>query len=323
MPTLFQRSRFPILVFALLLLGHSSASATVVRFETSLGNFDLRLFDAAMPRTVANFLHYVQTSKYNGTAVHRNSDTQDTMGGPLRDFVIQGGGFSFQDPVAPNTTITYSQVNTIAPILDEPGGGKTGLSNLRGTIAMAKSGKDTATSQWFINQGNNSILDSPLRSDGGFAAFGAVLGNGMTVVDAIGDLPIPSDFEIDLNPPFNDLPLRNFSGNTLAQVRVQHTVTVSQVRVLNFRAGDYDFNGVVNQADYTLWRSNMGSTTNAAPDGNGDGVVDARDYVVWRNTLGQTGGPGSGTGVPEPTAAFLAVSGSLMFLTRRGRRVAA
>jgi cyclophilin family peptidyl-prolyl cis-trans isomerase len=305
-----------ILVASVVLSYVLPASATIVHFETSLGNFDLRLYDTAMPRTVANFLHYVQTSEYNGSVVHRNS----------KNFVIQGGGYYLQDPVPPNTTITYSQVSTIAPIADEPGGGVAGISNLRGTIAMAKSGPNTVTSQWFINEGNNSILDSPTRADGGFAAFGAVLGNGMTVVDAIGGLPIPTDFGFSIGSPFNELPLRNFSGNSISQIRVANTVTVSQVRVLNYLAGDYDFNGTVNQADYTVWRSTLGSTTNAAADGNGNGKVDAADYVLWRKTLGQSGGPGAGSGsgldsfgIPEPSSAALILLGSTMLTFYRGR----
>ena len=269
-----------------------AALATIVRFETVMGNYDVRLFDAAMPRSTANFLQYVTTNKYNGTAVHRNSDTSDTVGGPLRDFVIQGGGFSFIDPTPPNTIISYNQVATNAPIADEPGGGVKGLSNLRGTIAMAKSGKDTATSQWFINQGNNSFLDDPTRSDGGFAAFGAVLGDGMGVVDAIGDLPLPTDFGFSIGAPFGELPLRNFTGNSIAQIRVANTVTVTSVHVVNFAKGDYDFNGVVNTADYTVWKNSYGSTTNAAADGNGNGIVDDADYTIWRDTLGQTGAHG-------------------------------
>ncbi len=286
----------------------SVAEATVLRFETVMGNFDVRLFDTAMPRSVTNFLSYVTANKYNGTVVHRNSDIADPV---LRDFVIQGGGFSFTDPTPPATVMTYTQVATNAPIADEPGGGVTGLSNLRGTIAMAKSGPDTVTSQWFINQGNNSTLDNPARPDGGFSAFGAVLGNGMDVVDAIGDLPIPNNFGFSIGSPFNDLPLRNFSGTSINQVRVQHTVTVTKVSVLNLPAGDYDFNGTVNAADLNVWKASFGSTTAVEADGNGNGRVDVADYVIWRNTFGQTfSGNGASLGfgsVPEPTTGALAL----------------
>ena len=159
---------------------------TIVRFDTVEGPFDVELYDDLMPRTVANFLVYVNGGRYDGSVGHRNSDTA------LRDFVIQGGGFFIQDPVPPGTTITFSSVILEPPILDEPGDGVPGPSNVRGTIAMAKSGPDTVTSQWFINQGDNSFLDDPMRTDGGFSAFGEVLGDGMTVVDAIGDLPLPT-----------------------------------------------------------------------------------------------------------------------------------
>jgi cyclophilin family peptidyl-prolyl cis-trans isomerase len=284
-----------------------------------MGNFDVRLFDTAMPRTVTNFLHYVTTNKYNGSVVHRNSDTADTPGGPLRDFVIQGGGYYLHDPVPPSTVMSASQVATIAPILDEPGGGVAGPSNLRGTIAMAKSGPNTVTSQWFINQGNNSFLDNPARPDGGFSAFGAVLGNGMTVVDAIGDLPLPSDFGFSISPPFNDLPLRNFSGTSITDIRVQHTVTVLQVRVLNLPAGDYDLNGTVNSADYTVWKSTFGSRTNVSADGNGNSIIDAADYVVWRKTLGQSAGSGGAIvlGVPEPTGAILSLLAATLLVAQQ------
>ncbi|HJQ79498.1 MAG TPA: peptidylprolyl isomerase [Lacipirellulaceae bacterium] len=322
--TIFSRFR---MLAAMAALGWAAtfcnrAEATIVRFETVMGNFDVRLFDSAMPRTVANFLHYVSSNKYNGTAVHRNSDTRDTPNGPLRDFVIQGGGFSFVDPTPPNTVMSFVPVATIAPIDDEPGGGVAGLSNLRGTIAMAKSGPDTVTSQWFINQGDNSVLDSPARPDGGFSAFGAVLGNGMSVVDAIGDLPLPNDFGFSIAQPFNDLPLRNFSGNSISQVRVQHTVTVTRIQMLNLPAGDYDFNGVVNAEDYAVWRRNFNSTTDAAADGNGNGKVDSADFIVWRNSM--AGGAASGSvqspfAAPEPSAVIMIAAASLLLVGLRGR----
>ena len=206
-----------------------AAARTIVRFETVEGSFDVELCDELMPRTVANFLDYVTEGRYDGSVVHRNSDTADPE---LRDFVIQGGGFFLEDPVPPESEITGFGVPTNPPIADEPGGGVAGPSNLRGTIAMAKSGPDTATSQWFINQGDNSFLDDPQRPDGGFAAFGTVIGDGMSVVDAIGDLPIPPDFGFTIGAPFSELPLRNFAGASIDDVREIHTVVVKKVFIV-------------------------------------------------------------------------------------------
>ena len=311
--------RWLLAVAALSVLAPAIASsATIIRFETSLGDFDVQMFDASMPRTVTNFLHYVNANKYDGSVVHRNSDTSDPV---LRDFVIQGGGYYLHDPTGTATTISYTNVATIAPIADEPGGGVTGPSNMRGTIAMAKSGPNTVTSQWFINQGNNSFLDSPLRSDGGFSAFGMVLGNGMSVVDAIGDLQIPPDFGFTIGSPFNDLPLRNFSGNSITQIRVANTVTIEDVRVLNLSPGDFDRNGTVNAADLTLLKANFGATSGAFfddGDANMDGRVDGADFLAWQRSFGSVTTPI--TAIPEPAAATLAfLSVAACGVTRRRR----
>jgi peptidyl-prolyl cis-trans isomerase A (cyclophilin A) len=293
-----------------------ASAATIIRFETSLGNFDVQLFDATMPRTVANFLHYVNSDKLDGSVVHRNSDTNG------RDFVIQGGGYYLHDPTGTATTISYTNVPTIAPIADEPGGGLTGPSNVRGTIAMAKSGPNTVTSQWFINQGDNSFLDSPQRPDGGFSAFGMVLGNGMSIVDAIGDLPLPTDFGFSIGSPFNDLPLRNFSGNSITQVRVANTVTIQSVRVLNFSPGDFDRNGTVNAADLALLKANYGATTGVFfddGDANMDGRVDGADFLAWQRSFGSVTTPIAA--IPEPAAASLAlVAAAACGLARRSRK---
>ena len=161
-----------------------AAHATVVEFQTVLGNFQVNLFDETTPITVANFLDYVNNGAYTDSIIHRSVD----------GFVIQGGGFFFDGELP---------IETIIPnpaILNEPA-----LSNVRGTIAMAKlaGNENSATSQWFFNLVDNSLSLDP--QNGGFTVFGVVLGDGMDVVDAISDVPV---FDID-GLTFTTIPLRD------------------------------------------------------------------------------------------------------------------
>jgi cyclophilin family peptidyl-prolyl cis-trans isomerase len=297
--------------------GVLSRGATIVYFDTSLGGFNVQLFNNTMPVTVQNFMKYVNSDRYDGTVIHRNSDS---LG---QDFVIQGGGFRLTDPDPPDPSAVMSQSSVVTdpPINDEPGGGVAGPSNLRGTIAMAKSGPNTVTSQFFFNQADNTFLDSPARGDGGFSAFGKVLGNGMAVVDAIGDLPIPSDFGFSIAEPFNDLPLRNFTGTAINDVRVANTVTVRFVAQRTPRFGDFDLDGDVDQVDLDQLLMNLGTTTGMFwddGDADMDGDVDGDDLLIWQH--GFTGGPSSTaalSAIPEPTAGVLLAIGVLGLIARR------
>ena len=142
-------------------------AGTIVRVSTTIGDFSVELFDDSAPITVANFLKYVERNDYNGTYFHRVID----------DFVAQGGAYRFQPYIGP------VDVPTDLPITNE-----FNLSNSRGTVAMAKldGNPDSATNQWFINLVDNSNLDT---LNGGFTVFGVVLGDGMTIVDAVDNLP--------------------------------------------------------------------------------------------------------------------------------------
>ena len=132
--------------------------------ETSLGNFELVLNSDKAPKTVANFLGYVNSGFYDGTVFHRVID----------DFMIQGGGF----------TPDYERKPTHPPVINEA---DNGLKNLRGTIAMARTmDPHSATAQFFINVKDNDFLDYTSKSPRGwgYAVFGQVV-KGMNVIDQI------------------------------------------------------------------------------------------------------------------------------------------
>lgn len=142
----------------------------------------MELFETNAPATVANFLSYAKSGRYDATIVHRS----------VPNFVIQSGGFALRsDGIVP--------VPTFGAITNEPG-----VSNLRGTVAMARVGGQTnsATSQWFINLVDNIALDGV---DGGFTVFGRVFGNGMRVADAISAVRIYDARGV--NPSFGEIPL--------------------------------------------------------------------------------------------------------------------
>ena len=136
-----------------------------VLFETSMGSFVVQLDRQRAPLTVANFLHYAASGFYTGTIFHRI----------VPGFVIQGGGF----------TSSYMEKKTGVPIPNESG---NGLSNLRGTLAMAREGDPhSATAQFYINLADNKKLD-PRPDRWGYAVFGQVI-QGMDVVDRIASVP--------------------------------------------------------------------------------------------------------------------------------------
>ena len=135
-----------------------------VKLTTNHGAITLQLDAEKAPKTVANFIAYVEAGHYDGTIFHR----------VIKNFMIQGGGF----------TADMKQKPTSDPIENEA---KNGLKNAKYTIAMARtSDPHSATAQFFINTVDNDFLNhtSPTSQGWGYAVFGKVV-KGEEVVDAI------------------------------------------------------------------------------------------------------------------------------------------
>ena len=141
-------------------------AAPRVKLVTSMGDIVLELNPAKAPKTVANFLQYVQDKHYDGTVFHRVID----------GFMVQGGGF----------TADMAQKPTRAPVALEAA---NGLKNDTYTVAMARTGNpDSATAQFFINVKDNTMLNAPKPDGHGYAVFGKVV-EGKAVVDKIRTVP--------------------------------------------------------------------------------------------------------------------------------------
>lgn len=145
-----------------------AAQAQIVKLTTTQGEIRIQLDAAKAPKSVANFVQYVKAGHYNGTVFHR----------VIENFMVQGGGF----------TPKMEQKPTKPPI---PLEANNGLLNVRGSVAMARTGDpNSATAQFFINTVDNAFLDAANSRDGfGYAVFGQVI-SGMEVVDKIRAMPV-------------------------------------------------------------------------------------------------------------------------------------
>lgn len=150
----------------------SQYNSGAIRFTTSEGAFVIELYETQAPKTTENFLRYVEDGFYDGqdgkgaTIFHRT----------INDFMIQGGGL----------TEDGEEKSTYAPIENEAA--TSGLSNIRGTVVMARTNDpNSATAQFFINTLDNVYLDAGEATEDGYAVFGLVT-SGMDVVDDISEL---------------------------------------------------------------------------------------------------------------------------------------
>lgn len=213
-------TRFFALALGLLLLSTLQSFCTdntYVRFSTNLGNIDVLLLTDEAPNTVQNFLNYVNGGKYTNSIIHRS----------VQAFVIQGGGFNFV-----NSTLTAIPAN--AAIASE-----AGVSNIRGTLAMALStGANSATNQWFFNDVDNSALLDGTADGGPFTVFGRIANtSSLSVMDQINNLQV-----FAFNSPFDSLPLINYTTanfNASVSPPIADFVTINSITPLtvqNFTA---------------------------------------------------------------------------------------
>jgi peptidyl-prolyl cis-trans isomerase A (cyclophilin A) len=168
--------RWPILLVSLGLLAPTAVLAQTqasqqpkVRISTNMGDFEAELYADKAPKTVANFVQYVQDKHYDGTIFHR----------VIAGFMVQGGGYDAQ----------YREKKTRPPVAHE---GRqalaAGLKNTTGTLAMARTNDpQSATAQFFINVVDNAFLDPSFQSFG-YTVFGKVT-SGMDVVQKIRNTP--------------------------------------------------------------------------------------------------------------------------------------
>ena len=176
----------------------STALATKVVFDTSEGSIEVNLFDNGTPKTVGNFLSYVNDGSYNDTIIHRS----------VPGFITQGGGFSFEG------SLNLNKLPTKPSVINEPI-----YSNRRGTIAMAKlSGQpNSATNQWFFNLDNNQAnLDV---QNSGFTVFGQVI-EGMDIVDNIASISL-----------CNSVPMPNYNCGSGDVPGVENFVTIYSITI--------------------------------------------------------------------------------------------
>jgi len=244
-----------------------------VRISTNLGNIDVQLTPSAAPQTVANFLSYVNSGRYNRSFIHRS----------VPNFIIQGGGYKY---VSGNV----QSIATFPPVVNE-----FNVSNTRGTLAAATvpGNPNSATSQWFFNTVNNPILDT---QNGGFTVFGHTAdAQSLAVMDAVAGVP-----NFDFGTPFDNLPLINYTSGPVSD---SNFVTVYSIRVVSqIIRTPLDFDGD-RKSDLSVFRPASGSwlylrssnnsysgvqfgaaADNPAPaDYDGDGRVDA---AVWRESEG-------------------------------------
>ncbi len=187
---------------------------SAVRFATTQGNVDIILYSRATPLTVSNFLAYLDVGRYVHTFFHRS--IADAAG---QLFIVQGGGYAY------TAASHFTAVTKFPAVVNEPG-----ISNLRGTVAMAKvaGNPDSATSEFFVNLDSANALNLDAQN-GGFTVFGRVAGSSLVVMEAVNALP-RKNYSVIIGPDtiaLNDVPVT--TASSAIQIEPNYLVKVPSV----------------------------------------------------------------------------------------------
>jgi cyclophilin family peptidyl-prolyl cis-trans isomerase len=288
---------------AIVLLLTTSATAQVVRFETSLGDFDMVLNptgEAQLQDYVDNFLNYVDDNRYLSSWINRAST----------GFVLQMGGFYSNTLRPPLTMDSVRPMYTYAPVAGQPANTFSNLSNTVGTVSLALPGdgmggtnQDAGTSSFFINLTDNSFLDSD------FTVFAAV--PDMTVVNqimALTTIDRTTDEMFGADPgnlTFTDVPVQDNGF----QVFIKRAFVVTDSLTIA----------------KALYGAQSVMAASAASYGSGSSAASAAGSAALASAVaadGSAASPSAALVVPEPATAALLLLGVLSALgcRRLGRR---
>ena len=268
---------FPLNVFLCLafLLSSIAYCNPIASISSSVGNFDIELFDDSAPLTVANFIRYAESGRYNGTVIHRS----------VPNFVVQGGWLTYE-----SESNSLTPIKTDSTLLNE-----FRLSNIRGTVAMAKVGGDpnSATSQWFINLSDNSKnLDN---QNGGFTVFGRVIGNGITIADEISSLKTYTVGGI------TDFPLKEYVESKISS---DNFITISKVDINSTEVARNYFDSKNSELRLTLDAGSAGMATLSLLV---DGTKSPPLFKLVLNSIQRIYEPALNMAIFEPSTGSLAV----------------
>ena len=249
-----------------------------ITLQTSLGAVVLELNPEAAPTTVANMLAYVNSGFYDGTLFHR----------VIPNFMAQGGGYT--------SGLAYKTPTYSAITLES----NNGLSNLRGAIAMARtSAADSATTQFFVNQVNNTALNYSSAASPGYAVFGKVL-SGLSVIDAIVNVSTTTVGAL-ANVPVSNVTITSIT-QTLAGSSISTAATLTLSGLEAGAAWSYSLDGGV------TWAAGSGSSLTVPLGNYAASAIQVRQTDTAGNLSASTGKLTSALLVETPGQTYTGTS---------------